>query len=365
MLTLRTLQWGEQHGYRIAHLLNITSIFSLCLIFAASVVAQENIHTSLSSSDVTPVIRVSSQFVVLDALVENRKTGNLVGNLEAKDFRVAEDKDPQNISYFSHDQLPLSVVFLFDLTDTVQPILKPLAQGASEILAHLKPQDEASIMVFSSHTELLQDFATDRTLTSAAIEKASEMKSKDGTFIHEDMYEAIDQAMKSTVPESRRVLVWLTDGTANFENSLTQKTIGKQAPAHLHTKEETTTKLLRSGVVVAALIDRSAGTDAFLAAQDITPFSFIAGGRIGDINKYADLTGGPVLKSGKKEVAERLSELIDELRGRYTLGYKPSTSKPAGSFCKLEVMLSSAAYQEHTNFRKQDLLVRTKHGYYR
>jgi glycerate kinase len=68
------------------------------------------------------------------------------------------------------------------------------------------------------------------------------MKSKEGTFIHEDMYEAIDQAMKSTVPESRRVLVWLTDGAANFENSLTQKTIGKQAPARLHTKEETTTK---------------------------------------------------------------------------------------------------------------------------
>ena len=130
--------------------------------------------------------------------------------------------------------------------------------GAYEMLGHLKPQDEVSIMKFSSHTELLQDFTTDRALASAAIEKASEMKSKEGTFIHEDMYEAIDQAMKSAVPESRRVLVWLTDGTANFVNSLTQKTIGKQAPARLHTKEETTTKLLHSGVVVAVLIDGSA-----------------------------------------------------------------------------------------------------------
>jgi VWFA-related protein len=233
------------------------------------------------------------------------------------------------------------------------------------MLSHLKPQDEVSIMVFSSHTELLQGFTTDRALASAAIEKASELKSKDGTFIHEDMYEAIDQAMKSTASESRRVLVWLTDGTANFENSFTKKTIGKQAPSRLHTKEETTIKLLHSGVVVAALIDRSAGTDAFLAAQDISPFSFIAGGRIGDINKYADLTGGPVLKSSKKEVAARLSELIDQLRGRYTLGYKPSTARPAGSFCKLQVTLTSDAYQEHMNSRKQDLLVRTKRGYYR
>jgi VWFA-related protein len=311
------------------------------------------------------VIQVSSQFVVLDALVENEKTGNLVDNLEIKDFQVSEDGTPQNISYFSHDQLPLSVVFLFDLTETVQPTLKPLARGAHEMLSHLKPKDEVSIMVFSSHTELLQDFTTDRALASAAMERASEMKSTEGTFIHEDMYEAIDQASKSKVPDSRRVLVWLTDGTANFENSLTQKTIGQQAPAHLHTKEEATTRLLHSGVVVAALIDRSAKTDAFMAVADISPISFLAGGRIGDINKYADVTGGPLLKSSKTEVAARLSELIDELRGRYTLGYKPSTSKPAGSFCKLQVTLTPAAYKEHPDSRKRDLLVRSKRGYYR
>ena len=161
-------------------------------------------------------------------------------------------------------------------------------------------------MVFSSHTELLQNFTTDRALASAAIEKASAMKTGEGTFIHEDMYEAIDQASRSTVPESRRVMVWLTDGTSNFENSVTQKTIGQQAPAHLHTKEEATTKLLHSGVVVAALIDRSAKTDAFMAVTDVSPLSFLAGGRVGDINKYADATGGPVLKTSKKEITARL-----------------------------------------------------------
>jgi VWFA-related protein len=305
-----------------------------------------------------PVIRVSSQLVVLDALVENRKTGELAENLEAKDFQVSEDGVPQTISYFSHDQLPLSVVFLFDLTATVQPALKPLVQGAYGILGHLKPQDEVAIMVFSSHTELLQGFTRDRALASAAIEKASDMKTTEGTFIHEDMCEAIDQANQSTVPESRRVLVWLTDGTANFENSLARKTIGKEAPAQLHTKEEATASLLHSDVVVAALIDRSARTDAFIAMADISPLSFMTGGRIGDINKYADLTGGPVLKSSGKEVGTRLARLIDQLRGRYTLGYKPSTAKPPGTFCNLRVTLTSAA-------KDRFYLVRTKRGYYR
>jgi VWFA-related protein len=341
------------------------AILALCFLSTACVVGQTDKQGPPPSTDnAMPLMRVSSQLVLIDALVENEKTGDPLGTLEMNDFQILEDGKPQNISYFSHDQLPLSVVFLFDLTETVQPTLKPLAEGADQILKHLKPQDEVSVMVFSSHTESLQGFTTDRSLASAAIERASEMKSTEGTFIHEDMYEAIDQATKSTVPESRRVMVWLTDGTANFENSLTQKAIGQQAPARLHTKEEATDKLLHSGVVVAALIDRSAKTDAFMAVTDISPLSFIAGGRLGDINKYADATGGPVLKTNKKEITARLSELLDQLRERYTLGYKPSTSRAPGSFCKLEVSLTPVAYQ-HGNSRKRDVLVRSRHGYYR
>jgi VWFA-related protein len=332
------------------------SFLSFWLIFGGSVLAQQNAPVSLPANDgQAPVIRVSTQFVVLDALVEDAKTGAPVADLKANDFTVLEDGKTQSISYFTRDQLPLSVVLLFDLTQTVQPTLKPLAQGAHEMLAHLKPQDEVSVMVFSSHTELLQDFTTDRGLASAAIERASDMTSKEGTFIHEDMYEAIGQALRSTVPQSRRVLVWLTDGTANFENSLTQKTIGKEAPPHLHSREESTARLLQSGVSVAALIDRSAGTEAFLAAADVSPISFLVGGRTGDINRYADLTGGPVLKTSKKEVAARLAALIDQLRARYTLGYKPGSVKPAGSFCKVQVKLTSAPEKR----------VRSMSGYYR
>ena len=233
------------------------------------------------------------------------------------------------------------------------------------MLGHLKPQDQVAIMVFSSHTELLQDFTPDHSLAAAAIAKASDMKSGEGTFIHEDMYEAVEQAMKSTPAESRRVLVWLTDATANSENSFTQKTIGQSAPAHLHSKQEATRKLLQSSVAVAALIDRSAATDAFIVASYATPFAYMFGARIGDINHYADMTGGPVLNTSKKEVAARLADLLDELRARYTLSYVPSNTKPAGKFCKTEVALAANAYGEHTGLRKSEVAVRTRRGYYR
>jgi hypothetical protein len=80
-------------------------------------------------------IRVSTQLVVLDALVENKKTSTLIDTLQAKDFSLSEDGVPQQITYFSHDQLPLSVVFLFDLTESVTPALRPLAEAHERSLA--------------------------------------------------------------------------------------------------------------------------------------------------------------------------------------------------------------------------------------
>lgn len=347
--------------------MNAAAILALCLICAAPAAGRQDSQAARQPADSEgQVIRVASQSVLVDALVENKKTGNLIDSLQAADFVVEEDGQRQRITYFSQDQLPLSVVFLFDLTETVHPILKPLAQGALEILGHLKPEDQVAVMVFSSHTLLLQDFTLDHSLAAAAIDRASDMKTGEGTFIYEDMYEAAGQALKSNVPNSRRVLVWFTDGTANFENSLTQKSIGKEAPAHLHSKEEATVRLLQSGAVVAALIDRSAATDAVIAAMDVDPLTLMfAGARTGDIEKYAQITGGPVLKTTKQEAKARLAKLIDELRARYTIGYEPSAPKARGSFCKIRVTLGPDVFKEHGELKKSNIAVRAKRGYYR
>jgi VWFA-related protein len=105
-------------------------------------------------------IRVDAQLVLLDALVQNKKTGLTVDTLSAKDFRLTEDGVSQTITYFSRDQLPLSVVLLFDMTETVHAALGPLAKAGLEVLGHLNPEDEVAVMIFSSRTELLQGFTT-------------------------------------------------------------------------------------------------------------------------------------------------------------------------------------------------------------
>jgi VWFA-related protein len=305
-----------------------------------------------------PTIHVDTQFVLLDALVENKKSGAPLDTLSAEDFQLFEDGVPQAISYLSHDQVPLSVVFLFDMTETVHAALGPLAQAALQVLGHLKREDEVAVMTFSSRADLMQDFTRDRKLAAEAVKTASWMADVEGTFLDEDMFEAVEQVTKAKMG-TRRVLVWLTDGTANEESAFTRGTIGQHAPAHLHSRQEAMTALLHSGAVVSVLIDRTAETYRAITAAGR------GGTRVGDIDEYARATGGPVLDTGTKQVPETLALLIDRVRARYTLGYKPGPAESQGKFCKLSLRVSPEFLSEHPDVRKQGVVVTTRSGYYR
>jgi VWFA-related protein len=240
----------------------------------------------------------------------------------------------------------------------VHAALGPLAKAGLEVLGHLKPEDEVAVMIFSSRTELLQGFTTNRPQAAYAIKTASWMADVEGTFLDEDMFEGVEQVLKAK-PGSRRVLLWLTDGTANQENAFTKTTIGQHAAAHLHSQPEAMMRLLQSGAVVSALIDRTAETNR--AIMD----SGSNGTRLGDIDQYSKATGGPVLSTGSKDAADRLSLLIDQLRSRYTLGYKPAAAAPQGKFCKISLQLTPEWVRDHPELRKQGVAVLARSGYYR
>src|SRR5215468_11176463 len=95
-------------------------------------------------------LRVAVRVEVVDAQVINKKTGHAATSLKREDFQVYEDNVLQEITSFSQDELPLSVVILFDLTDSVRPVLRSLGEGALDALQHLKPEDEVAVMVYSA-----------------------------------------------------------------------------------------------------------------------------------------------------------------------------------------------------------------------
>jgi hypothetical protein len=60
------------------------------------------------------VVKIDTDLVKIDALVMQKNTARIVGGLNREDFRVYEDGTKQEITHFSTDQLPLSVMLLID-----------------------------------------------------------------------------------------------------------------------------------------------------------------------------------------------------------------------------------------------------------
>jgi len=58
---------------------------------------------------------------------------------------------------------------------------------------------------------------------------------------------------------------------------------------------------------------------------------------------------GGVLDSGRSNGAKTLELLLDDLRARYTLGYRPSQDMPENSFFHIQLTLTPEAQQREGN----------------
>jgi len=306
----------------------------------------------LWGQDQTPVFGATSELVLVDVQVLHVKTGIPAPVLRASDFQIAEGGVAQQIVHFSRDEFPLSVVLLFDLTDSVRGVLKKLAEGAKTALEHFKDADEVAVMVYSGHVDLIDGFSKDRIHTVRAIEKAAALTSEEPAHFNEAIYQAAMELHKADRPANRRVIIWLTDNIPNVPYRT------KKYPAH--TEVEAVRALQEESVMVAPILMKSrlwAVLGPLVRASE-APYekSFPPG----DARKYAEWTGGQAVGLRGKRPEERLAQLIDELRARYTIGYRPSNAQPAGMFCKIHVELAPDG-----RLRPKEWSVLARQGYYR
>jgi len=304
--------------------------------------------------------RVDVRVVQVDAQVLDKKTRHVTPSLKQEDFLVLEDNVPQKITNFSQDKLPLSVVLLFDLTDSVRPVLRSLAEGALEALQHLKPEDRVTVMVYAAAAQVIQPATTDRTLAVAAIEKASRMESDEAAYFNEGIFQAAGELSQSD-SSSRRVIIWLTDDVPNIpsENEVPARYRRSLNGALPHTQKQALEELLRTGTVVCSLVKQSEesynGEQRLMNKRVETMLH-----PPGEVYKYASATGGQVIEFKKKELKDKLAALIDDLRMRYSLAYHPSESKPKGKYCAIKVKLTP-----ETQRSLGKVVVEARQGYYR
>jgi VWFA-related protein len=287
------------------------------------------------------VIRLTTDLVVVDAQVFEQANGKVLSGLTADDFIIEEEGIRQEISFFAQDKLPLSVILLFDLTDTVQPVLAKLAHGALSALQHFKPEDELAVLVYSNNVYELQGFTRERTLVVNAIGEAAELAAPQQlALFNEALFQSAEYMQDYATPRTRRVILWLTDNLPN------------KPPKSAHTEAEAFAQLFEHDIAVFGLMMKSA------EGKVLSLFNWTMKGA-GDLNKYAERTGGEVIKAEQENVEQRLAEVVDRVRARYTLGYVSTNTSQTGAFRRLRVRVTPVVEK-----RAGKLVLRGKAGYF-
>ena len=300
----------------------------LVTFMAAPVLAQEK--------DPIDVVKVNTDLVVFDAQVIDKKTKRIIGGLSKEDFEITEHGVKQEVSYFSRDELPLSIMLMLDVSGSVRPILHQIRDGALNALMRLKPEDEVAVMPFATTYKLAQDFTRDRARAAQQIESATANDSLGkGTFLATALESAATHMRQAPAPSNRRVIIIVTDNIALSSDRETRSVI-----------EE----LFDGGTVVYGLIVQAA-FGKFFKVMSLGQLSK-------GVNAFVEETGGEILGADKKEVDTRLAVIIDRLRARYTIGFRPTNDADDGKFRPVEIKITE------TKKRSEKPLVVTKRGYY-
>jgi Ca-activated chloride channel family protein len=184
------------------------------LIVAAIAIWVVSAHAQQPQSQAPPQTQDSFRFksgvelINVTATVSD-SSGRFVPNLRKEDFLVYEDDQPQTVTHFSAERVPVSLGIALDTSGSMAGEKIREAQSALDrfMFDLLDRQDELFVYLFSNYPRLLQGWTTDRTLLSRALGR---IVPNGGTALYDTVEEAIPLTAKGQ--NSKKALLLITDG---------------------------------------------------------------------------------------------------------------------------------------------------------
>ncbi len=327
-----------------------------------------------------PTISVRAQLVNLPVVVRD-KNGALVTTLTKDDFALAVDGRQQSIRYFDLDNnLPLTLGLLVDTSGSVRSALDEERDASQAFLDQMvaspagRPPDQAFLIQFARQADLLQDLTPSVPKLRAALTQLG-VESRDdssqsrgnsgygggyghhggggfhggGTMLYDAIWLASNQIMQKQ--QGRKAIVVLTDG----EDRGSMETMASAIAA-----------AQRSETVVYAIYFKGEqhGSGGYGHGGYGGHGGFPGGGNRGGeqhvdgrkvLAQITGETGGRMFEvSGKQTFAAIYTQIGDELRSQYRLGYTPDANAASDGFHRVELSLP----------KDKKLLIQTRDGYY-
>ena len=159
----------------------------------------------LAQDTQTPVFRSGTKVVSLYATV-TEGGGRLVPDLAREDFEVLDDGKPQELTVFSSEVLPITVVVMLDTSGSMTGNLNVLKAGAEQFFLRLLRKDRARLGCFNDKIQFVSPMTGDR---DALIASVQEVDFGYPTRLYDAIAVGLDE-LKGI--EGRRVVLVFTDG---------------------------------------------------------------------------------------------------------------------------------------------------------
>ena len=240
------------------------------------------------------VFKTAAELVVLHVNVFNRHS-DAVPELPQSAFTVFEDDKPQDISFFSAGDVPVTVGLVIDNSTSMLTERDLVRAGATAFAQSSHPEDEMFAIVFNEHVRRgLPDtvaFTTNRLLLQASVER---YPPGGKTALYDAVIEGLNHLDRGMY--QKHVLVVLSDGGDN---------------ASRHSEQEMLDRVAMSSAIVYTVVD----PDVFSAGE----------GDKGVLRRLAKLSGGVAyFPRNSREVVKDFEEIAGNIRRGYSIGYAPS-----------------------------------------
>ena len=327
-------------------------------------------------------IKVQVALVTTPVTVRDSR-GDMVHNLDAKDFRVTDQGIAQKISTFDLGGDPISLVILVETSSRTEPLAPEIRKtGILFTQTVMGPTGEAAVVGFNDSVDKLQDFTSNADEIENTIANlrmgTSGSKLFDAMAVGVEMLTSRPQATAEK-PGRRRVMLILSEaadegsekklGEVLREAQLANVTIYSVGLSTTRAEFQSKPKPPQgTGLPVGTLppppgvpdtptleANRNSGVDLLAAA--VWAVQHIYGQvKANALEVAGTATGGAHLAAFRdRSIEKAIDEIGGELHSQYTLSYTPTDADVAGYHeIKVSVIRSDA----------KNLKIRARPGYY-
>lgn len=350
-------------------------LWIFCLFSSLLAVAQQGTSSALSTTQpaTAPTQDSVDRRIALDIVVTD-KSGKPISGLQAQDFTVVDDKQPQKILDFhavdsSKTETPVEVILLVDeVNASIQTVIferQQIENFLAQNGGHLS--EPTSLIIFTSAGPRVQpgNSRDGKVLIGLLHQNDATMRSTPrgaGVYGAEDLLRLSIKAVstianyEATKP-GRKILVWISPGWPLLSTAGVQVT-SKNQKIIFDAVVSLSTELRRAGVTIYSIDPlglRDAGgmrtNDYRQFLKGVTAAKHADPGNLG-LQVLAYQTGGRVLNSSN-DITGEIDQSVTDANAYYSVSFDSLPADGPNDYHALEVKVD-----------KPGLTARTRTGYY-